>query len=363
MPDKYSAHIKRTEELISPHDLRKALPVNETTQNFITSQRQQAADIIQGRDKRLLVLVGPCSIHDPKAALDYAERLKTCMQEHKSELCLMMRAYFEKPRTRLGWSGLLSDPERNASYQVNQGLHTARQLLIDINQLGVPTGSEFLDTLVPHYLADLTSWSAIGARTAESQLHRQLASGLSTPVGFKNSTAGHINIAVDAVFTAKQPHHFLGINQDGMAAIHHTTGNPDGHIILRGSTTSTNFDAVSIANATHQLKESQLAPRLMVDCSHGNSAKDHTKQGIVVNAIAEQISDGSQAIFGAMLESNLVGGRQEDDGKTLAYGQSITDACIDWDTTQAALDTLANAVKRRGKLAAAANGTGQSSAV
>lgn len=340
--------IKELHPLLVPALLIKELPLNEKITNLIYKTRQKAVDIIHGQDDRLLVIVGPCSIHDPKAALEYAGKLKLLADELSNELCIIMRVYFEKPRTTVGWKGLINDPNLDSSFDINEGLRTARHLLIDINNLGIPTGSEFLDTIIPQYISDLTSWSAIGARTTESQIHRELASGLSMPLGFKNGTSGNVQIAIDAVHAAQQPHHFLGVSDEGIAAIVSTKGNEDCHVILRGSKQDTNYDAESIANTTDLLKKADLLPRVMVDCSHGNSRKNHLRQIEVAHSLCQQISTGSEAIMGVMIESNLVAGKQAlSPGKPLTYGQSITDACIDWESTVSVLKSFAKAVVER----------------
>ena len=340
--------IKAVRPLISPVLLIGELPLNHKVANLIYNTRSLAQAIIQGKDDRLLVVVGPCSIHDPKAAIEYAHRLKACIDQYTNELCIVMRVYFEKPRTTIGWKGLINDPTLDGSFNINQGLRIARCLLLEINQIGVPTGSEFLDTIIPQYVSDLTSWAAIGARTTESQTHRELASGLSMPIGFKNGTTGNIQIAVDAVLAASHPHHFLGVSKQGIAAIISTKGNPNSHVILRGSTQGPNYDSQSIEKTATQLKAIHLPPRAMVDCSHGNSNKDHKKQIEVVDSLCDQMCQGSFYLFGVMIESNLVGDKQIlETQKPLTYGQSITDACISWEDTKIALNKLAEAVIKR----------------
>lgn len=340
--------IKELRALISPALLRDQLPLTEKSAEIVSQARQQASKIIHGEDDRLLAIVGPCSIHDPKAAIEYATKLKECADKLADDLCIIMRVYFEKPRTTVGWKGLINDPELNGSFDINKGLHKARKLLIDINDLGLPTGSEFLDTVIPQYISDLTAWSAIGARTSESQVHRELASGLSMPLGFKNGTMGNIQIAVDAVLAARHAHHFLGVSNDGIASIVSTAGNKDCHVILRGSQDTTNYDSQSINDTVSKLTAADLDPRVMIDCSHGNSQKDHNKQKLVIADLAEQLARGSQAIMGVMIESNLIEGKQTlQANEALTYGQSVTDACIGWDNTVSALHTLADAVKIR----------------
>ena len=340
--------IKAVRSLIPPILLIEELPLNYKVADLIYNTRSLAQAIIQGKDDRLLVIVGPCSIHDPRAAIDYAYRLKSCIDQYTKELCIVMRVYFEKPRTTIGWKGLINDPTLDGSFNINQGLRIARRLLLAINQIGVPTGSEFLDTIIPQYISDLTSWAAIGARTTESQTHRELASGLSMPIGFKNGTTGNIQIAVDAVLAARHPHNFLGVSKQGIAAIISTKGNPNSHVILRGSTQCPNYDSQSIEKTVTKLKAIHLPPRAMVDCSHGNSNKDHKKQIEVVDSLCDQIRQGSFYLFGVMIESNLLEGKQIlETHKPLTYGQSITDTCISWEDTKKALNKLAEAVIKR----------------
>jgi len=340
--------IKALRALIPPALLRDQLPLSEKSADVVNQTRQYASNIIHGDDDRLLVVVGPCSIHDTEAALEYANKLKAVADELSNDLCIIMRVYFEKPRTTVGWKGLINDPELDGSFDINKGLYKARKLLIDVNNLGLPTGSEFLDTIIPQYISDLTSWSAIGARTSESQIHRELASGLSMPLGFKNGTTGSIQVAVDAVLAAKHPHHFLGVSNDGIAAIVKTAGNRDCHVILRGSQDATNYDSQTIHNTITKLTTADLDPRLMIDCSHGNSQKDHNKQKQVINDIANQIAQGNYAIMGAMIESNLLEGKQAlHTSEPLTYGLSITDACVGWEDTITLLHSLAHAVKLR----------------
>ena len=338
--------IKNLRPLVSPGLLLDEIPLSENAAIVVANTRASIESILNREDDRLLVVVGPCSIHDPVAAIDYAKKLKTCIDQYKEELCIVMRVYFEKPRTTVGWKGIINDPKLDNSFDINQGLRTARQLLLEINDLGVPTGSEFLDTIIPQYISDLTAWAAIGARTTESQIHRELASGLSMPVGFKNGTMGNIDIAVDAICAAKESHHFLGVSKQGIAAIVSTQGNPDCHIILRGSKTGTNYDADSIRQTQKLLESRKLPARIMVDCSHGNSHKDHKKQSEALSALCEQKRNNDQAIFGLMIESNLVAGNQKMiPNEPLVYGQSITDACVDWEETQSLLERLSNTIK------------------
>jgi 3-deoxy-7-phosphoheptulonate synthase len=307
-----------------------------------------------GKDDRLLVVMGPCSIHDPAAALDYARRLKVEREKYADTLEIVMRVYFEKPRTTVGWKGLINDPYLDESFRIDEGLRIARQLLIEINRAGVPAGSEFLDVISPQYIGDLISWGAIGARTTESQVHRELASGLSAPIGFKNGTDGNIKIATDAIQAAARGHHFLSVHKNGQVAIVQTQGNPDCHVILRGGKTP-NYDAASVAAACKELEAAKLPASLMVDCSHANSSKQHERQLVVAQDIADQMAGGSHSVFGVMIESHLKAGAQKftpgkDKVQDLAYGQSITDACLAWDDSLQALDVLSKGVKaRRGK--------------
>jgi 3-deoxy-7-phosphoheptulonate synthase len=332
--------------LLSPALLRHELPVDAGVAATVTQARAEAVDILDGRDDRLIVVVGPCSIHDPDAAMDYALRLAAHAERVSGELRVVMRAYFEKPRSTVGWKGLINDPGLDGTYDVNRGLRTARGLLLDINALGLPVGCEFLDPITPQFIADVVSWGAIGARTAASQVHRQLCSALSMPVGIKNGTDGDVQVAVDGVRAAAASHVFMGINPDGLAALIATTGNPDCHVILRGGSPGPNHDAASVTVALDRLRTADLPARLMVDASHGNSGKDHVRQAGVVREIAGRISDGEPGIVGVMMESFLVAGRQ-DQGPAMTRGQSITDACMDWDTTAALLDELGGAVKAR----------------
>jgi 3-deoxy-7-phosphoheptulonate synthase len=324
------------------------LPITKEATQTVMDTRRQVADIVAGRDDRLLVVVGPCSIHDPEAALDYADRLKGCMDRLSEQLCIVMRVYFEKPRTTIGWKGLINDPNLSGQFNINQGLRVSRRLLLDLNHQGVPAGTEFLDVITPQFTADLISWGAIGARTTESQIHRELASGLSMPVGFKNGTGGTIQIAIDGVAAARHPHHFLSVTKEGIAAIVSTTGNNSCHVILRGSNAGSNYARDTVAKAAQILRASGLPDRLLIDCSHGNSSKDYRRQPDVVRSVCEQVGSGSYDIGGIMMESHLVAGRQDHTtGKPLTYGQSITDGCIAWDTTEPLLEALAEAVLTR----------------
>ena len=341
-------------ELITPAQLLDVLPISEKAAETTSKGRRDIEKVLDGEDDRLVVIVGPCSIHDPKSALEYAARLKTLKEELADDLVIIMRVYFEKPRTTVGWKGLINDPDINGTYNINKGLNVGRKVLLDINNLGLPAGSEYLDLITPQYSADLVAWGAIGARTTESQCHRELSSGLSCPVGFKNGTNGNVKIAVDAIGAAKNPHHFLSVTKDGRTAIFNSAGNPFCHVILRGGT-EPNYSAEHI-KSTGELIESQgLQANIMVDFSHANSHKTPERQTEVADDVAGQIINGEDRIFGVMIESHLVGGNQKViEGEELTYGQSITDGCIDWDGTDAILRQLAAAVSsRRSKKAAA----------
>ncbi len=339
--------IRELKELLTPADLLRDLPATEPAAELVAATRRAAHAILHGRDDRLLVVIGPCSIHDPVAAREYASRIVAERARLGDALEIVMRVYFEKPRTTVGWKGLINDPALDGTYEINRGLRVARALLLAINELGVPAGSEFLDTITPQYIADLVSWGAIGARTTESQVHRELASGLSCPVGFKNGTDGNIKIALDAIGAANHAHHFLSVTKEGRSAIVATTGNDDAHLILRGGT-SPNYDAASVASVASALGTAGLTTGLMIDASHGNSSKQYANQIAVTRDIAVQIARGDRTIAGVMVESHLVAGRQDlVPGRPLAYGQSITDACIAWPESVAVLDTLAGAVRAR----------------
>jgi 3-deoxy-7-phosphoheptulonate synthase len=344
--------IKDITVLPPPEHLIRFFPIRRTpVEKLITETRRHIHHIMAAKDDRLLVVIGPCSIHDPGAALEYAQRLKEARRRYHSTLEIVMRVYFEKPRTTVGWKGLINDPYLDESYRIDEGLRIARQLLIEINRLGLPAGSEFLDVISPQYIGDLISWGAIGARTTESQVHRELASGLSAPIGFKNGTDGNIRIATDAIQAAARGHHFLSVHKNGQVAIVQTNGNKDCHVILRGGK-APNYDAASVAGACRELEAAKLAPTLMVDCSHANSGKQHQRQIEVARDIASQIAKGSHQVFGVMVESHLTSGAQKftpgrDDPKRLQYGQSITDACLGWDDSVQALDLLSEAVKLR----------------
>lgn len=338
--------IHDVEPLISPAILIKDYPASSDVSKMISSVRKTAENIISGHDDRLLVVVGPCSIHDPKAAIEYAERLKKQIEHFEKDLLIIMRVYFEKPRTTVGWKGLINDPFMNHTFDINRGLKMARGLLLKLGDMGVPAATEFLDTISPQYIADLITWGAIGARTTESQVHRELASGLSMPVGFKNGTSGSLQIAVDAVMASSCPHCFLSVTKQGVSAIVTTTGNKSCHLILRGSSLGPNYDADHVAEAEAALKKAGINNRIMIDCSHGNSCKDYRKQPGVAANIAEQIANGSDSIVAVMIESNLVEGAQPL-SNDLVYGKSITDQCIGWDTTVEVLEVLADAVRKR----------------
>jgi 3-deoxy-7-phosphoheptulonate synthase len=335
-----------------PEHLIRFFPIRGTpVESLVADTRRRIRQIMSGEDDRLLLIIGPCSIHDPAAAVEYARRLKVERDRHAANLEIVMRVYFEKPRTTVGWKGMINDPYLDESYRIDEGLRMGRQLLVEINRLGVPAGSEFLDVISPQYLGDLIAWGAIGARTTESQVHRELSSGLSAPIGFKNGTDGNIRIATDAIQAAARPHHFLSVHKNGQVAIVETRGNSDCHLILRGGK-APNFDAEHVAAACRDLEAAKLAPHLMVDCSHANSSKQHEKQVDVARDIANQLAGGSRSIFGVMVESHLNAGAQKfspgkDDPSLLTYGQSITDACLGWDDSLTVIEVLSNAVQAR----------------
>ena len=344
--------IRDVTPLPPPEHLIRFFPIAGTpVETLVSGTRGAIRRIMGGDDDRLLVIIGPCSIHDPAAALEYARRLKAERERHAGELEIVMRVYFEKPRTTVGWKGLINDPYLDQSFRIHEGLRIARQLLVDINRLGVPAGSEFLDVISPQYIGDLIAWGAIGARTTESQVHRELASGLSAPVGFKNGTDGNIKIAIDAIQAAARPHHFLSVHKNGQVAIVETTGNPDCHVILRGGK-APNYDAASVAAACAEIEAARLPCRLMIDASHANAAKQHQRQVEVMRDVGAQLAAGRRCIFGVMVESHLNPGAQkftpgQDDPAGLEYGRSITDACLGWDDSVALLDGLAQAVRAR----------------
>ncbi len=335
-------------EVIPPAQVHDEIPISETAAETTLQARAEIHKILTGQDDRLLVVVGPCSIHDPKAALEYAGRLKTIKDELKNDLLIVMRVYFEKPRTTVGWKGLINDPDLDSSFNINKGLRVARQLLMDINTLGVPAATEYLDLITPQYVSDLIAWGAIGARTTESQGHRELASGVSCPIGFKNSTDGTIKIAIDAIRAAMSPHHFLSLTKAGHSAIFSTTGNEDVHIILRGGNGRPNYDAVSVEQVAEGLLKADLKANIMIDFSHANSLKQCQRQLIVGNDVCGQIAIGDQRVMGVMIESHLNAGNQDViEGQPLHYGQSITDGCLSWEDTAPLLRNLAMAVQKR----------------
>lgn len=341
--------IRATKPLVAPAVLEEELPLPDAGAGLVARTRREIADILTGADQRLLVVVGPCSIHDPAAAVEYAERLQSIEPMYAGELLLVMRVYFEKPRTVVGWKGLINDPFLNDSFQINAGLRLARKLMLDVLALGLPVATEFLDTTLGQYYADLVSWGAIGARTVESQVHRELASGLSMPVGFKNRTDGDVQVAVDAIRTARHPHWFPSLTREGAPAIMGTAGNEHAHLVLRGGASGPNFSAEHIHAAAAMLRQHELPPHVMVDFSHANSGKDSSRQPVVAADVAAQIAAGERAIAAVMLESNLLGGAQDYRAQPLVYGRSITDACLSWEQTLPVLAQLAEAVKARRK--------------
>jgi 3-deoxy-7-phosphoheptulonate synthase len=335
--------------IIAPADLRQVFPLSPARAEFVNKSRQCLKDIIQRKDKRMMVVVGPCSIHDPDAAVEYARRLADLARRVDDQLMLVMRVYFEKPRTTVGWKGLINDPDMNGTHLISKGLGIARGLLLRITELEVPVANEMLDPITPEYVADMISWGAIGARTTESQTHREMSSGLSFPVGFKNGTDGNLQIAIDAMKAAQHPHSFLGINREGRTSIIQTTGNPDVHIVLRGGSRKVNYHPDDIVHTEENLQKNGLLPTIMVDCSHGNSSKDYQKQPEVLDNVVQQIVDGNKSISGVMIESNLEAGNQKiaTDLSQLKYGVSITDACIDWATTEKILLAAHARLKKR----------------
>ncbi len=347
-PKIHDVHVAATERLIAPRALKEELALTEDLAQWVAASRQTICRIISGEDPRLMCMVGPCSIHDPDAAVDYAQRLARLAPRVADRMLVVMRVYFDKPRTTTGWKGLINDPHMDDSCDMQQGLRIARRLLIEINSMGLPAATEVLDPITPQYIADLISWAAIGARTTESQTHREMASGLSMPVGFKNRTDGDLKTAINAIESARGPHSFIGIDQDGLTAIIRTTGNPLTHVVLRGGATP-NYDAASIGECERMLTAAKLAPRVMVDCSHAQTSKDYTKQPAVLRALIEQIGAGNRSIMGVMLESNIEAGNQKlsNDRSALRYGVSITDPCIDWPTTERCLLEAAEMLARR----------------
>lgn len=347
-PQLHDIHVDGIRSLVAPVIVIEEIPVEPEERDFVVQSREAARKIFKGEDDRVLVVVGPCSIHDRDSAIEYATRLKAVSDELSGDLLCVMRVYFEKPRTTLGWKGYINDPDCDGSFHINRGIKMARGLLVELSAMGVPAGTEFLDTITPQYIADAVTWGAIGARTTESQVHRQLTSGLSMPVGFKNGTDGNIKISIDAIGAARGAHHFMGVTKQGVSAIVDTRGNDSCHVILRGATKGPNYDAESVGTVLDQIEAAGLPPYIMVDCSHGNSRKDHTRQPGVAEDLAAQISGGQKGIAGVMLESHLVAGAQKAvPGEPLNYGQSITDACMDWETTEGVLRQLAAAVRDR----------------
>ena len=342
-------HVVETRPLVAPALLHAELPIDPAASDTVASARRRIQAILRGDDDRMLVVVGPCSVHDVEAARDYAKRLIPIRERLKDQLEVVMRVYFEKPRTTVGWKGLINDPHLDGSYDINTGLRRARGLLLELAGMGLPAATELLDPVVPQYIADLISWTAIGARTTESQTHREMASGLSMPIGYKNSTDGSVTIAINAMQAASKPHHFLGINAEGQASIVSTTGNPDGHLVLRGGNRGSNYHLEAVEGAAAELDQAGLKARLMVDCSHANSNKDFRRQGDVLTAMADQMKGGSRHVMGVMIESHLVEGNQKltADLSQLTYGQSVTDACISIETTEELLVRLADAVAGR----------------
>jgi 3-deoxy-7-phosphoheptulonate synthase len=347
MPQTDDLRINHVTEVESPAAIHNQFPISESAATTVANSRTAIHNILHGKDDRLLVIIGPCSVHDPKSAIEYAEKLKLVREQLKDDLEIVMRVYFEKPRTTVGWKGMINDPHLNETFDINEGLKRARKLLLDVNEMGLPAGTEFLDLISPQYVADLISWGAIGARTTESQGHRELSSGLSCPVGFKNGTDGTMRIAVDAMRAAERPHVFMSLTKEGRSAIFNTTGNEDTHIILRGGSRP-NYDQESVAEAANEMESAGLRPNLMIDFSHANSRKQHEKQIEVARDVASQIRRGNHNITGVMIESHLVAGRQDlIEGRELVYGQSITDACINWDDSVPVLEQLAAAVRER----------------
>jgi len=343
-------HVESIRPLLPPAILLEELPLSDKGSQVVARARKEVARILGGEGDRLIVIVGPCSIHDPGAGLEYARRLEAVADELSEDLRIVMRVYFEKPRTTVGWKGLINDPNLDGSFAINEGLRLARRLLLDLAELGLPSGCEFLDPITPQFISDLVTWGAIGARTTESQVHRELASGLSMPVGFKNGTDGGVQIAIDAVRAAAHHHRFLGVTEQGLAGIVSTRGNPDCHVILRGGQEGPNYDPSHVQKTLAALRDAKLPARLMVDASHGNSDKDFRRQPVVARDVASQVAQGEAGIIGVMLESFLVEGRQDlKDRRTLVYGQSITDACLSWETTVPVLRELAAAVRARRK--------------
>jgi len=341
-------HVVDTVPLLAPDTLKAEIPISEIAAKTVFVARDEIRSALRGQGRRILAIVGPCSIHDPDAAREYAERLAKLVERYSDSLILVMRVYFEKPRTNVGWKGLINDPHLNDSYDIPTGLRVARRLLLDVANLGLPAATEMLDPILPQYMADLVSWAAIGARTTESQTHRELASGLSMPVGFKNGTDGGLEVAINGMLSAARAHRFLGVDGFGRVAVVQTSGNPDGHLVLRGGSGGPNYDTEAVERAAVNLKAAGVIPHMIVDCSHDNSGKNHERQPDVLDEVCRQIVNGSRRIIGVMIESNLVGGRQalNPDRSKLVYGQSITDACVDFQTTEGMLEQLAEASRR-----------------
>ena len=333
--------------LVPPAIILEELPLSESGSRAVARWREEVSAILERSDDRLIAIVGPCSIHDPVAALDYARRLRSLGDELTEDLVVVMRAYFMKPRTSVGWKGLVSDPHRDGSFRINDGLRMTRRLLLDLVEIGVPAACEFVDPISPQYTSDLVAWAAIGARTTESQVHRELASGLSMPVGFKNGTDGNVQVAIDAVRAAKEPHSFMGVTEQGLAAIVETGGNPSAHVVLRGGTSGPNYDRANVRRTEEALRAAGLPDHLVIDFSHANSGRDHTRQPVIARDVGDQIAGGDRAIVGVMAESFLEDGRQDGEAVPLVYGMSITDACIGWDATVSVLRSLAGAVRAR----------------
>ncbi|MCC2656869.1 MAG: 3-deoxy-7-phosphoheptulonate synthase [Panacagrimonas sp.] len=343
-----NTRIRSIRAVSTPLQVQAELPLSEAAAQTVLQTRREIQDVLAGRDERLLVVIGPCSIHDPKAALEYAGRLKAVREQFKKNLLIVMRVYFEKPRTTVGWKGLINDPDLNDGYDIDRGLRIGRKLLIDLNEMGIPAGVEFLDILTPQYIADLVAWGAIGARTTESQLHREMASGLSCPVGFKNGTDGSVKVAVDACLSARSPHRFLSMTSGGQVSIFETAGNEDCHIILRGGSAGANYDAASVEAAGAAMGKAGLKPQIMIDFSHANSSKQHKRQVVVGQDVGGQIAGGDARVIGVMIESHLVEGRQDiGPREQMTYGQSVTDACIHWDDSVEVLRGLAASVAQR----------------
>lgn len=347
-------HVVDTVPLLAPDTLKAEFAMTDETSHVVSSAREHIRSVLRGQQHRLLAIVGPCSIHDPDAALDYAERLHKLVDRCSDALLIVMRVYFEKPRTTIGWKGLINDPQLDGSYDIPTGLKLARRLLLDVAKIGLPAATEMLDPILPQYLADLVSWAAIGARTTESQTHRELASGLSMPVGFKNGTDGGLEVAINGMLSAARPHRFLGVDGFGRVSVIHTSGNPDGHLVLRGGSGGPNYDADAVRAAEAALIQAGVTAQMIIDCSHDNSGKDHEKQPDVLDAVAAQIASGSRHVVGVMIESNIVGGKQalNVDRSKMTYGQSVTDACVDFPTTERMLEGLADAVRRSKRNAA-----------